>query len=142
MYICAYMNIYIKYYIIMLPHILLYYIYPCHIHSGGGGISQTGCCWKGHHRFPLTSCSAFRFLGKNVPNMFVNVRWQIIGIMEKWKFLFGFFYDLQTILQCNYFTTADEIHSHICKCTTLYFSFGKKKPYVDVMTIYLLVRWK
>jgi hypothetical protein len=62
--------------------------------------------------------------------------------MQNWKFLFGFFYDLQTILQCNYLMTADEIHIHISKCITLYFSFGKKKPYIDTMTIYLLVSWK
>jgi hypothetical protein len=36
LYISAYMNIYIKYYIAMLSHMLLYYIYPCHIHWWGG----------------------------------------------------------------------------------------------------------
>jgi hypothetical protein len=36
LYICSYMNIYIKYYITMLSHMLLYYIYPCHIHRRGG----------------------------------------------------------------------------------------------------------
>ncbi len=30
------MNIYIKYYMIILSHFLLYYIYPCHIHRRGG----------------------------------------------------------------------------------------------------------
>ncbi len=37
LYICAYMNIYIKYYITMLSHILLYYIIPA-TYMGGGGI--------------------------------------------------------------------------------------------------------
>ena len=36
LYICAYINICIKYYITMLSHILLYYIYPCHIQGQGG----------------------------------------------------------------------------------------------------------
>jgi hypothetical protein len=34
--VCAYINICIQYYITMLSHILLYYIYPCHIHGRGG----------------------------------------------------------------------------------------------------------
>jgi hypothetical protein len=40
LYISAYINICIKYYITMLSHILLYYIYPCHIHGQGGGIDM------------------------------------------------------------------------------------------------------
>ncbi len=36
------MNIYIKYYIIILSHIVLYYIYACHIHGRLRG------CWMSH----------------------------------------------------------------------------------------------
>jgi hypothetical protein len=35
LYMCVYMNIYIKYYSIILSHIVLCYIYPCHKHGRG-----------------------------------------------------------------------------------------------------------
>jgi hypothetical protein len=43
-YMCVYMNIYIKYYIIT-SHIVLFYIYPCHIHGRGRGC---GMSHEGH----------------------------------------------------------------------------------------------
>ncbi len=67
---CVYMNINIKYYIIMLSHIVLYYIHLCHIHRRREGSVSHG----GHRKLYMFSINIrntdLRFKSQN--------KWQIL----------------------------------------------------------------
>ncbi len=59
-YMCAYMNIYIKYYIIILSHIVLYYIYPRQTYGQGGGNAMShGGNWSPHSQWNQQSIAIF-----------------------------------------------------------------------------------